>query len=179
VISGTPADSVEANSSYSFQPRATDAEGDELSFSISNQPGWAGFDNRTGRLSGTPDNGDAGTYSDIVIAVSDGTETVSLPAFSIRVEASTSGTGSLTFNWSAPVARTDGTPLALTDIDGYVIYFELSSGDYSDTVTVEDGTAQTVTVTDVPIGNYYVVMKAYDNNGLESAFSAEKTITSR
>jgi hypothetical protein len=38
-------------------------------------------------LSGTPTNTDAGNYSDIVIAVTDGTDTTSLPAFSIRVDA--------------------------------------------------------------------------------------------
>ena len=62
-----------------FQPSASDADGDALSFSISNKPGWAGFNTGTGRLNGTPTQ--TGSHSSIVISVSDGTDTVSLPAF--------------------------------------------------------------------------------------------------
>ncbi len=87
IIRGSPAGLVVAGSSYVFQPSASDADGDALSFRIANKPGWASFSTGTGRLSGTPANADARTYSNIVISVSDGQETVSLPAFSITVEA--------------------------------------------------------------------------------------------
>ena len=43
VISGTPATSVLAGSSYYFRPTATDANGDRLRFSIANKPAWANF----------------------------------------------------------------------------------------------------------------------------------------
>ncbi len=85
VISGTPGTAVVAGSAYSFQPSATDADGNTLSFSISNKPAWASFSTTTGRLSGTPGTGNVGTYGNIVIAVSDGKASASLPAFSIRV----------------------------------------------------------------------------------------------
>ena len=43
------------------------------------------FDTSTGALTGTPDNDDVGTDSDIVITVSDGAATASLSSFSITV----------------------------------------------------------------------------------------------
>ncbi len=173
VISGTPAGTVVAGSGYSFRPSASDADEDALSFSIANKPGWASFSTGTGRLNGTPANADARTYSNIVISVSDGQETVSLPAFSITVEAAQDPVGGFTLNWTSPATRADGSPLSLADIDGYRIYFGNSPGNYSDLVEVADGTAQSANVTDLPVGTYYLVMTTYDNNGLESAYSGE------
>ena len=84
-ISGTPDISVRQGDSYIFMPDATDIEGDQLSFSITNKPTWASFDSDTGNLSGTPTNDHVGTTQNIVISVSDGQETVELPAFSLSV----------------------------------------------------------------------------------------------
>ncbi len=42
-ISGAPATSVMVNQAYSFQPSAADANGDALTFAISNRPSWASF----------------------------------------------------------------------------------------------------------------------------------------
>jgi hypothetical protein len=41
-------------------------------FRIENRPDWATFSPSTGRLSGTPSASDVGSYSGIVIMVSDG-----------------------------------------------------------------------------------------------------------
>ena len=179
-ISGSPAGSVVANSSYSFQPNATDADGDELIFSISNQPGWADFDATTGLLSGTPADTDAGrTYDNIVISVSDDIDTVSLPPFSIRVDAAVPQTGSFTLNWTAPATRADGTPLSLADIAGFRLYYGDSAGSYPHSVNIADGTAQSATVTDVPVGTHSVVMTTYDVEGRESGYSAEISKTAQ
>jgi hypothetical protein len=86
-ISGTPTTTVQAGSSYSFTPAASDADGDKLTFAIANPPSWANFSAGTGQLSGTPGTGNVGTYANIVISVSDGTTSVSLPAFNIQVTA--------------------------------------------------------------------------------------------
>ncbi len=85
VISGNPAASVAVSSAYSFQPSASDADGNSLTFSIQNRPSWATFNTSTGRLSGTPTA--TGTFSNIGISVTDGTAQASLPAFSIQVTA--------------------------------------------------------------------------------------------
>jgi hypothetical protein len=178
VISGTPTTSVMAGSAYSFQPTATDVDRDSLSFSISNKPTWASFSSSTGRLSGTPAT--SGRYGNIVISVSDGTASASLQTFSIQVQATPVQTGSLTLQWSAPVARADGTPLSLSDIDGYRIYYGTSAGrNYPNRIDVADGTAQTATITDMPVGLYYLVMTTYDVSGLESAYSSMVTRNAR
>jgi hypothetical protein len=82
-------------------------------------------------------------------------------------------TGSVTLGWTAPATRADGTPLSLADIDGFRIYYGESAGDYTDSVEVADGTAQTVTVNDIPVGTYHVAITAFDVNGSESGFSSE------
>jgi hypothetical protein len=86
-ITGTPATTVQAGSAYSFQPAASDADGNALTFAIANKPAWASFSTSTGQLSGTPATANVGTYSNIGISVSDGTTSVSLPSFSIQVTA--------------------------------------------------------------------------------------------
>jgi hypothetical protein len=88
-------------------------------------------------------------------------------------------TGSFSLSWTAPVARSDGTPMSLAEIDGFRIYYENSSGDYSNSMDVTDGSAQSATVTDVPAGDYYVAMTTYDDAGRESAISAQITKTAQ
>ena len=84
-ISGEPATSINEDEEFSFTPAATDEDQDELNFSIENKPEWAEFDTATGALTGTPNFDQAGIYTDIIISVTDGEVTASLPAFSITV----------------------------------------------------------------------------------------------
>ena len=80
-------------------------------------------------------------------------------------------TGSITLSWNAPVARSDGTPLSLADIDGYRIHYGTSAGSYTNHVDLADGSAQSVVLTDLPVGTYYLVMTTYDVDGRESSYS--------
>jgi hypothetical protein len=85
-ISGAPVTSVKEGTLYSFIPNASDIDpGDKLTFFIANQPVWTSFDINTGALSGTPRSEDVGIYENIVILVSDGAATASLPGFFITV----------------------------------------------------------------------------------------------
>jgi hypothetical protein len=128
-ISGTPAAQVAAGTAYQFTPAATDADGDSLTFSITGRPAWLTFNQATGGLSGTPTNSNAGSYSNIIIQVSDGQATASLPAFSITVTVPSvnsppaiSGTPSV----SALVgAAYSFTPSAF-DADGNTLNFSIS-----------------------------------------------------
>ncbi|MGF1759504.1 tandem-95 repeat protein [Photobacterium sagamiensis] len=84
-LSGVPATDVAQGESYSFTPEASDVDGDDLTFSVSNKPAWTEFDVSSGTLSGSPGNDDVGTTSNIVIKVSDGIETISLASFNLEV----------------------------------------------------------------------------------------------
>ncbi|EHA1125584.1 tandem-95 repeat protein, partial [Vibrio navarrensis] len=86
VISGSPSTQVDEDSAYQFVPQASDNDpADTLTYSIANKPSWATFDTATGELFGTPSNSDVGTHAGIVISVSDGHVSASLPAFAITV----------------------------------------------------------------------------------------------
>jgi hypothetical protein len=174
-ISGNPATSVYENAAYSYTPTASDSDGDTLTFSIANRPSWASFNSSTGALSGTPASSDVGTYSNIVISVSDGTVSASLSAFSISVNAQpTPSTGSATINWTPPTEYTDNS--ALTNIGSYMIYYGTSSGNYPNQIAVTNSGLTSYTVDNLP-GNttYYFVMTAIDDQGRESSYSNEIT----
>jgi len=124
VITGTPPANVTVNNAYSFTPSASDADvGDTLTFNITNMPAWASFNSSTGALTGTPTV--VGTFSDIVISVSDGTNSASLTAFSIVV--------SLAAN-NAPVIS--GAPATtVTANNAYSFTPTASDADVGDTLT--------------------------------------------
>jgi len=86
-IVGTGPSSIVAGQTYSFTPIVVDNDtpASALKFSISSKPGWASFNASTGTLSGTPATKDIGSYDNILIAVSDGTNTSFLDVFSIEV----------------------------------------------------------------------------------------------
>ena len=85
-ISGTPSGAIDVGATYSFEPEASDPDGDDLEFSIQGRPGWANFDASNGRLSGTPSSNDVGVTGEIIISVTDGELTASLAGFTISVE---------------------------------------------------------------------------------------------
>jgi len=85
-ISGTPAVSAAVGAVYSFTPAANDPDAGTLTFSITNKPTWATFNTTTGQLTGTPAAANVGASAGIVISVSDGAASASLPAFTITVQ---------------------------------------------------------------------------------------------
>jgi hypothetical protein len=170
VISGTAPTTAVVGVSYSFSPTASDADGDSLSFTVSNPPAWASFDSQTGKLYGVPETADIGTYSDISITVSDGTDTSTLTAFTIVVEDAPIQ-GSTTLKWTPPSTRTDNTPLALSEIDGYRIYMGESETSLVPVMDINDYSVTEYTLTDITVGSYYYSVTAYDTEGNESSFS--------
>jgi hypothetical protein len=128
-ITGSPTTTAYENSSYVFSPTASDADGDVLSFSILNKPGWASFDVTSGVLSGTPFAADVGTTMDITIRVSDGKTTVSLPAFDITVLSSTPANHAPSISGIPPATVTQDTAYRfapmVTDPDGDNLIFSI------------------------------------------------------
>lgn len=169
VISGSPATNVAAGSAYSFTPVASDADGNTLAFSITGKPSWATFSTATGALSGTPTGAQAGAYSNIIITVSDGTASASLPAFTITVTQAT-GTGTATLAWTAPTQNTDGS--SLTDLAGYRVYHGTSASSLTDVVDVPGATATGYTWSQLASGTHYFAVAAYTSAGVASAMSA-------
>jgi hypothetical protein len=174
-ISGTPTTSAKVGQAYSFQPTARDADGDALTYAISNKPAWAAFDAKTGRLSGTPSSSYTGTFANIQISVSDGKANASLAKFSISV--ASGQLGSATLSWQPPTENTDGT--ALTNLAGYYVRYGKSPGGLSTEVKIANPGLTTYVVSDLSPATWYFQVSAYNSSGVESSPSAtaSKTIT--
>jgi hypothetical protein len=167
-ISGSPPTSVMAGSAYSFTPAASDANNDTLTFSIQNAPSWATFSTVTGALTGTPSAANVGTFSNIVIAVSDGHTSTSLAAFSIAVSAAVP-TGTATLTWTSPTTNADGS--ALTSLAGFKVYYGTSSTHLSQFVQVPGAGATGTVVTALAAGTWYFAVSSYTTDGSEGAQS--------
>jgi putative Ig domain-containing protein len=166
-ISGTPSTTDAAGNAYSFTPTATDIDNNPLTFTIQNRPSWATFSTTTGQLSGTPMASAAGTYSNIVISVSDGTATASLAAFSITVTQMSSG--SATVDWTPPTANTDGSVIA--NLAGYKIYYGTTSTALNQSIQVANAGLASYVVSNLSSGTWYFGVTAYTSDGTESGMS--------
>ena len=170
MISGTPATSVMQNAAYSFQPVASDPNGDTLTFSISGKPAWANFNTATGKLSGTPTAQDVATYSNIVISASDGKVSVNLAMFSISVVAT--ATGAATITWTPPTTYTDGSALTVA---GYRIYWGTAQNNYPNAKTLNGAGFTSAVIDQLTPATYYFVVTTFDGAGMESAYSQAAT----
>ncbi len=173
-ITGSPLTSVLALVGYSFQPSASDPDGNALTFSIQNRPAWATFNTSTGRLSGTPAITDIASYANIIISVSDGTAVASLPAFSLSVLQVANGTATVT--WTPPTTNTDGS--ALTDLAGYRVAYGNSSTNLGQSQSLDNPGLSSYTVNNLAAGTWYFAVYAVNSSGIESGISnvASKTI---
>jgi len=78
--------------------------------------------------------------------------------------------GPVELSWVAPEQNVDGSDLV--DLAGYRVYYGDNSRDYSDSVEVADTTATSHSL-DLPTGDYYFAMTAFDSEGHESNYSNE------
>jgi hypothetical protein len=157
---------------YSFRPTASDPDGDLLTFTVANKPAWASFDTATGTLYGTPTT--SGAFANIVIRVSDGKASASMPAFAISVTANP--TRSVTVSWRAPTTSTDGKPL--TGLTGFRVFAGTTPGQYSQIVSVPNPALTSVVLADLATGNrWYFVVTALNSSGFESQRSQEVSVS--
>lgn len=183
-ISGTPATQAAIGANYSMTPQANDDDGDTLAFSIQNKPAWAQFNTATGALSGTP--GAAATFANIVISVSDGKTSASMPAFSITVGAAGSNTGSdngsseaptpvasgpnVALSWNVPTQTIDGQ--TLQNLAGYRIHYGTNQNALVNSIEVPSAGANSYTVQNLKAGTtYYFAVRAITADGDESEIS--------
>ncbi len=146
-ISGTPNTTVAEDTAYSFTPIGADADaGATLVYTIENKPSWATFDAATGALTGTPTNADVGSTSGIVITLTSGGDTVSLPAFNLVV---TNVNDAPTITGTPNTTVAEGTAYSFTptgaDVDdgatlAYSIANQPSWADFSTTTGALTGT---------------------------------------
>ena len=90
---------------------------------------------------------------------------------------SSTGSNVSNLSWVAPSEREDGTGLSPSEIAGFRIYYGVTSGDYSNTVDIDDHTATQAVLAGLPSGTYFVTVTAVDVDGRESTYSAEVVIT--
>ena len=85
-ILGVPEAIALEDAPYSFTPIVTDEDDTSFSFSVTNLPSWASFNNSDGTISGVPVNANAGDTDQTSISVSDGFSTSTLGPFTITVK---------------------------------------------------------------------------------------------
>ena len=81
------------------------------------------------------------------------------------------GTAQVILAWVAPVEREDGTPISMSEIAGYRVYYGMSEGDYTNEVDISDRGTMQATLSDLLSGTYYIVVTTYDMEGRESSYS--------
>ena len=172
-ISGTAASTAQVGTYYSFTPTVVAPAGSRLTYTITHLPSWAQFNAGTGALSGTPAAGSAGTDAGILISVSDGSQSASLPAFSIAVSAPTlPPAGTISLSWTQPTENTNGTPL--TNLAGYVVEYGTSSTALNHTMSVSSTEVQ---IANLSAGTWYFAVAAVTTANVVGQFSAVTSIT--
>jgi hypothetical protein len=170
-ITGTPPGTATVGRLWSFQPVMQDPDNDPVTATLQNRPGWMSLDAATGRLQGTPGEGDVRTWSNILLQASDGQAAVSLPAFSVVVSAAGAANGTATISWNPPTQRADGTPIGA--LAGFQVLYGQVSRNY-DTIDAIDNPGVTRHVVEgLGPGTWYFAVKAVTVDGLLSAPSQE------
>lgn len=183
VITGTPPTTAMTRVEYSFTPQASDIDADaELTFFAENLPEWLMLNSFTGTLSGTPNNEQAGEYVNIVLGVSDGELSDSLPAFTITVlvsnRAPVANNDSFNFEQNAqgsyvlPVLANDSDPDQDDSLE--IIGARISSGPGT---LSNDGQALTLSLAPSYTGTVTVAYTIADNDGEQAQAVATVTIS--
>jgi hypothetical protein len=163
-ISGTPVTTAKVTLPYSFQPTASDPDGDKLTFDIKSKPSWAAFDTSTGRLEGTPPEGSTGTFTGVQIIVSDGKTSTAMNPFSINVVMPAVGSAELA--WQPPTTNEDGSPL--TDLSGYVIRYGKAAGTLDKSIKITNPGTTMYVVENLMEGTWYFSLSSVNAAGVES-----------
>ena len=173
-ITGTPPAAINVGSVYNFTPTVSNPGGGSLTFSVQNKPAWASFSAVNGSLTGTPAAASAGTYSNVVISVSDGTNTATLPTFSITVNQVSNGTATL--DWTAVTQNNNGT--TLTNLAGYHVHYGTSSSNLNQTIQITNPSITSYVLGNLSSGTWYFGVSAYTASGMEGELSnvGSKTI---
>lgn len=176
-MTGSPGSTAVVGQAYSFQPAASDANGDALTFTVANLPSWASFNAQTGRISGTPTSAQVGSYGNITVTVSDGKANATVGPFTITVSAVANANGSATLSWTPPTENSDGTNLG--NLAGYRVMYGRSAANLDQTVSVDNPSINRYVVENLSSGTWYFAVAAVNTAGVTSQLSntANKTIS--
>ena len=169
--------SVSVGQTFTLTPNVSGGNGKTLTFSVANAAPWMTFNTSTGVLTGSPTASDVGTYSNVVISVSDGQQSASAAPFTIQVVAAGAATGTADVSWTPPTTNTDGS--TLTDLAGYNIYYGTSPNALTQEVQVSTIGVTNYVISGLTSGTWYFAVTAYTSTGTESSLSnvASKTIS--
>jgi len=170
-ISGGSPPEATAGTFWAWQPSLYDPDGDTRTVSASNLPGWLTLNENSGRLSGTPEDGDIRTWSGIALTVSDGSASDTLPVFAITVVDENAAGGSVTLSWVRPTLQVDGSPI--DELSGYRLLYGQASRTYTETVVIDNPGITTYMVEGLASGDWYFAIQTVDGDGLISQPSAE------
>jgi len=101
-----------------------------------------------------------------------------------RISASTNytltcswGSGSARVSWVAPTQNTNGTPL--TNLAGFRVYYSTSNTSFSTSTLVNDTTSRSTTISALPAGTWYFMVRVLNSSQAESSNSnvATKAVT--
>ncbi|MBT4328871.1 MAG: hypothetical protein HOD58_02950, partial [Gammaproteobacteria bacterium] len=187
-IKGNPGTVAVDGLMYSFTPMGSDNDGDTLSYSATNLPEWINLDQATGMISGTPAINDIGrTYSDILLIISDGQESVSLSPFAIEVKDASRISSALNPVLSSPselAVKSGRTYITLSwndsslDALGYRIYRFNAAGTEIEKTFYADPGANSITdtgLTPETSYNYYVSVFNQDGGSAPATISGTTT----
>ena len=87
------------------------------------------------------------------------------------VTANQVSTGSTTLSWMPPTQNSDGSPL--TDLAGYKIYYGSESGNYQNSIQIDNPGIAIYVVEYLTPNTYYFVISTINSSGVESQFSNE------
>ena len=74
-------------------------------------------------------------------------------------------------SWTPPTENQDNTPL--TDLAGYRIYYGVSSGNYSDSIVINNPRLTSYLIENLASATWYFSMTAVNSSDIESVNSAE------
>ena len=165
VFTSTPITTATADTPYSYDANATDADGDTLSFSLTAAPSGMSINATSGVVSWSPTTGQIGSHP-VAIQVSDGNGGTANQSFSIVVTAQPNNAPVFT---STPItSATEDTPYSYdanaTDADGDTLTFSLDVAPTGMTINPTSGVVSW-TPNASQVGNQNVVVRVSDGNG--------------
>ncbi len=81
----------------------------------------------------------------------------------------------VTLTWRSPQKNEDGSNV--TDLAGYIVYYGTKSGQYTNTITINNPVATKYQISNLSPNRYYFAISAVDYSGNESVLTLEQAVT--